>query len=119
MARKRWFQLHLSSAIVLVLTAGVFVALNMNASYASKDDATFGFPCSSIIWQRVVSTNYTITYMYCYGEWGLALYFPSWEHDIFFPTIGTTVDLLTMILGCLFSTVTCEYLLCRRYERQN
>ena len=47
--RRRWFQLHLSTVIVLTLTAGLLVILNLQPHIPGAVGPSFGFPfhCAS------------------------------------------------------------------------
>jgi len=76
--KRRWFQIHLSTAVVLMITAGVLVWMNLRVSFnghmSEIDINSHGWPCEAIyvLWEaRNVGISQDIPEASQYISWSV------------------------------------------------
>jgi hypothetical protein len=100
--KRRWFQYHLSTAVVVMFVASAFLLANLTPRrYGSQpDDIGYGWP--AVLTERSMHDD----------PFGPADLFPWWWYAVF------AIDVLMPIVSMMFAAITTEWLIQRKERRR-
>jgi hypothetical protein len=107
--KRRFWQIHLSTSVVMMFVAGLMLLLNFRHGYI------FGFPYNSIGFFGYDDQ----TFGFEYREWlkqGYLIH--GFNRSVWLPIWDISINLLTFLAACLLTGIAFEYLIRRREGRK-